>query len=901
MRKAAVLMVGVLLGWAGVAPAAERDVKRAVAEQVRRLADPDPLVRQDAADALADLGPAAADAATGLLRAVDDPPTRWPAALALARVSPPAALSLALHHRDEGVQRLAADALATAGPAAVPALAAVLRDRNPSRERGVACKILGRIGPGAAEAVPLLARELEEWDPRVVLGPPLAGADVRTVTVEAEDRPCREAAEALGRIGPAAVPALVRVARVDGRIRWHVVRGLCGQGDTLWAHWGEELRKNAWVGAVVVGVDAGTLARASTGTATAPRVEAVGALGDVRPLPPEAARTLTALVRDPDEAVCVEAVIALGKGGVMAPAAADSLLEELPATAADFRAGWEARGKWFVEVTRALRGMGGAAEERLARKALPVLSEALGDPDRSVREAALWWLAEIGPRAGAAVPVLARELDCDPLCMDGTLALNLLKKLGPAAVPALTALLRHPEPFVRAAAARSLGEFGPAAEAALPALLAAARAADGKGRAEALVALGGLRNQADNVVPTLRDALRDPETRRAAMHGLRRLAPWSREAREELDAALGGGDPVGAIDAAVTLNILAEDRRRLVRALTQLLDQDDPEVAESATGALEEVNPELAAETLLRLAGWVTAQGNERERARAEMAYRRIVERSWLLAPADRGVMECMVPSLVEAVEGGRGPQPLLLLDIDLLGMVGPAAERAVPALVNELGGDYDCAAAQALAGIGKVPKEAIPALAILLRDRDWQCRAAAARALAHAGAAARPFLPRLRRLREDPVGAVRPWAVYALRRLTGDEKRHLPDLLQALHEPATPGERRAAAEALGEIGAEAAVPALAEALRDAESGVRHEAAEALGKFGPRGKPAVPGLVALLKEFPLTAAQALGEIGPEARSAVPALEELLGDESDQVASVAAASLKRIRGDRGTGR
>jgi HEAT repeat protein len=54
---------------------------------------------------------------------------------------------------------------------------------------------------------------------------------------------------------------------------------------------------------------------------------------------------------------------------------------------------------------------------------------------------------------------------------------------------------------------------------------------------------------------------------------------------------------------------------------------------------------------------------------------------------------------------------------------------------------------------------------------------------------------------------------------------------------------RVAAARALGESGARAAVPALMVALQDREPGVRDAAAEALGEFGPEAADAVAALV----------------------------------------------------------
>ena len=59
---------------------------------------------------------------------------------------------------------------------------------------------------------------------------------------------------------------------------------------------------------------------------------------------------------------------------------------------------------------------------------------------------------------------------------------------------------------------------------------------------------------------------------------------------------------------------------------------------------------------------------------------------------------------------------------------------------------------------------------------------------------------------------------------------------------------RARAAEALGEIGTEAAaaIPALRAALHDRHVEVRRDTAEALGKIGPAAADAVPDLIVLL-------------------------------------------------------
>src|SRR3954468_9962753 len=93
-------------------------------------------------------------------------------------------------------------------------------------------------------------------------------------------------------------------------------------------------------------------------------------------------------------------------------------------------------------------------------------------------------------------------------------------------------------------------------------------------------------------------------------------------------------------------------------------------------------------------------------------------------------------------------------------------------------------------------------------------------------------------------------------------------ELVQKLKSKDT-DERRAAARALGEMGAEAkpASEALLRALKDSDLFVRRFAAEALGKIGPEAKGAVPALTTLInsksekKEVLEAVVDALGKMG----------------------------------------
>lgn len=152
-----------------------------------------------------------------------------------------------------------------------------------------------------------------------------------------------------------------------------------------------------------------------------------------------------------------------------------------------------------------------------------------------------------------------------------------------------------------------------------------------------------------------------------------------------------------------------------------------------------------------------------------------------------------------------------------------------------------------------------------------------------------------LKRLQGTDV-AIRVEAAREMGDLGEHAKAAVPALVEALGDPAAPI-RKAAAAALGSIGAPAAVPALTKTLRDADAKVRWQAAEALGQIGPKASAAVPELVKVLQGKDVSirsvAADALGAIGWDARAAIPTLKEALKDPELGVRLTAATALLRV--------
>ena len=161
----------------------------------------------------------------------------------------------------------------------------------------------------------------------------------------------------------------------------------------------------------------------------------------------------------------------------------------------------------------------------------------------------------------------------------------------------------------------------------------------------------------------------------------------------------------------------------------------------------------------------------------------------------------------------------------------------AVPALIQALrdrSENVRFAAAEALGKLGD--PQAVPALIQALGDSDWYVRRAAAEALVKIGTPAVPALIRALGDSDSDVRAVAAWALVKI------GTPAVPALIKALGDWWSENVRRAAAEALGDLGDPQAVPPLIQALGDDWDAVRFAAAWALGKLGdPQAVPSVGG------------------------------------------------------------
>jgi HEAT repeat protein len=203
--------------------------------------------------------------------------------------------------------------------------------------------------------------------------------------------------------------------------------------------------------------------------------------------------------------------------------------------------------------------------------------------------------------------------------------------------------------------------------------------------------------------------------------------------------------------------------------------------------------------------------------------------------------------------------------------------------------------AAHALKTLGPAAKNAAPTLINILHreGRGEQERDSIDEAVEILAVIGRPAVPALIETlkSKDHNPSVR--AVAALKKMGPEAEAAVPALFDALRQRRGV-DRFPVQEALGRIGP-AAVPALTAALKDKDGDVRLRAASALSRIGAGAKEAVPTLIEALndKQIQHLAVEALGKIGPDAKAALPILSEKLKDPAVGPRRRVARALLRI--------
>ena len=246
---------------------------------------------------------------------------------------------------------------------------------------------------------------------------------------------------------------------------------------------------------------------------------------------------------------------------------------------------------------------------------VPLAAELLGAAEGELRRRAARVLVGCGEVARAAVPALLRTVGADRELR--ALAIDALARVGPEAVPALSALSRAALDWadpqreaaraavcaiatpglrlrrsaeVRRRCAHALALLGPAARESAPALLQSLRDDVVAVRRAAAWALTRVRPEAAAVLAALVEAATgddDSAVRRMALHGIGQLGPAAAEAVATVALVLRRDpDPFARRRAASVIERIGAGTPALVPALLEALTDPDAKVRRLAAAAL---------------------------------------------------------------------------------------------------------------------------------------------------------------------------------------------------------------------------------------------------------------------------------------------------------------------------
>jgi HEAT repeat protein len=380
------------------------------------------------------------------------------------------------------------------------------------------------------------------------------------------------------------------------------------------------------------------------------------------------------------------------------------------------------------------------------KEAIPALVRRLGERNRDIRRNAVDAIGRMGKDAAhvlAAIVDLATNDADEYVRRSAVAAAAMLDGDGKLAVPACLRALKDKSPEVRSQAAQRLGNFGAKADSAVAALTAGlddqamrsqwlapdfggARAV----RYDVAEALGKIGPAAAPALPKLRNMLRsdkDGEVRAIAAQTILRLDPSDKEALPELIGLVkndqdGTAGPEAALAA---LESLGPSAVAAMPAIKAALRSASCALRGQAAEALVAVAGKDAVPTLIEQLQWEQRIGNEK---RAESVEDDSYDSISVCVRIAHGLGKLganaapAVPVLSSLLANPRLFLPYERADVvESLGLVGGAAEVAVPMLIKELD-NKDAGlrekTAVALGRIGPAAKAAVSRL-LQLADAD--------------------------------------------------------------------------------------------------------------------------------------------------------------------------------------
>jgi HEAT repeat protein len=363
-------------------------------------------------------------------------------------------------------------------------------------------------------------------------------------------------------------------------------------------------------------------------------------------------------------------------------------------------------------------------------------------------------------------------------------------------------------------------------------------------------------------------------------------------------------------DAAYEINRLGRKAKEAVAALTDALDDGDPQVWWRSASALAKIGAD-AKPAIPKLVAGLQVGG----------------QRQYRFAYALGKIGPEAIPALLETL---KSEQPNARAGAaKALGWMGAKVEPAGGPLIQILRDKEAGARELASEALGEIGAGVVPLLTQALGDHSPEVRSGAALALGRIGPEAKPAVLALSSAVMDKEAAVRASAVAALGSLGPAAKTVIPSIVAGITDNQD-AVRRAAVEALARTRPHStnAISALIELLEHENQEVAVSSARALGRMGPVAKEAVPSMIAAIKrigmvpgdetfadafrrlvpsaipllikaleddrkQVKILTCQCLRQFGPRAKSALPALRELLQVEDEPVRTAAKSAIARI--------
>ena len=225
-------------------------------------------------------------------------------------------------------------------------------------------------------------------------------------------------------------------------------------------------------------------------------------------------------------------------------------------------------------------------------------------------------------RAGRSLPLLRRFINSGDEDLQWE-TFEIIRRIGPPAIPLLVELLRHPQVEIRRLAADALIDLAPDTQSIQPALRRSLRDDDSMVVADSARALGALRGKASPSVRALVNALShdEPHVRIYAAEALASIGPPASAATKDLARALR--DPIPGVRwaAGEALGSIGPAAQSAVPQLIEALKDEFLYVRICAAGALGSIGPKAqTARAALREAANDPALRNEAEWALNKIA-----------------------------------------------------------------------------------------------------------------------------------------------------------------------------------------------------------------------------------------------------------------------------------------